>query len=94
MKYCVASTRFSTKTGEILRADFLNAVYFRRGLTCTLGLTNDLIDCDQPRAKLHLGKAKSNHVLKNVFIPRLFTIYQVVGKAKNTRWTSSEINCA
>ena len=30
---------------------FLNAVYFRRGLTCTLGLTNDLIDGGQPRAK-------------------------------------------
>ena len=33
------------------KADFLNAVYFRRGLTCTLGLTNDLIDGGQPRAK-------------------------------------------
>ena len=32
-------------------ADFLNAVYFRRGLTCTLGITNDLIDGGQPRAK-------------------------------------------
>ena len=36
---------------ERLRADFLNAVYFRQGLTCTLGLTNDLIDGGQPRAK-------------------------------------------
>ena len=33
---------------------FLNAVYFRRGLTCTLGLTNDLIDGGQPRAKKFL----------------------------------------
>ena len=33
------------------RADFLNAVYFRRGLTCTLGLKNDLIHGGQPRAK-------------------------------------------
>ena len=49
-----------------LRADFLNAVYVRRGLTCTLGLTNDLIDGDQPRAKPHLRKVKPNHVLKTV----------------------------
>ena len=34
--------------GELLRADFLKAFYFRRGLTCTLGLTNDLIDGGQP----------------------------------------------
>ena len=34
-----------------LWVDFLNAVYFRRSLTCTLGLTNDLIDSGQPRAK-------------------------------------------
>ena len=32
-------------------ANVLNTVYFRRGLTCTLGLTNDLIDGGQPRAK-------------------------------------------
>ena len=50
-----------------LRADFLNAVYFRRGLTCTLGLTNDLIDSGQPRAKPHLRKTKLNHALKTVF---------------------------
>ena len=48
-------------------ADFLNAVYFRRGLTCTLGLTNDLIDGDQPRAKLHLRKAKAKSRFKNRF---------------------------
>ena len=34
-----------------LKADFLNAAYFRRSLTCTLGLTNDLIDGGQPRAE-------------------------------------------
>ena len=33
------------------KGQFLNAVYFRRGLTCALGLTNDLIDGGQPRAK-------------------------------------------
>ena len=58
---------------------FLNAVYFRRSLTCTLGLTNDLIDDGQLRAKPHLRKAKRNHVLKTVFVPRLATVYQVVG---------------
>ena len=62
-----------------LRADFLNAVYFGRGLTCTLGLTNDLIDCGQLRTKPHLRKAKPNHILKTVFSPRLATIYQVIG---------------
>ena len=44
-----------TKT---LRADF-NAVYFRRGLKCILGSTNDLIDGGQPRAKHHIREAKS-----------------------------------
>ena len=44
-----------------LGADSLNAAYFRRGLTCTLTLTNDLIDGGQPRAKPHLRKAKPNH---------------------------------
>ena len=61
------------------RADFLSAVYIRRGVTCTLGLTNDLIEGSQPRAKPHPGKAKPNHVLKTVFSPRLATVYQVVG---------------
>ena len=46
---------FSRQTGkkkiQTYRADYLNAVYFRRGLTCTLGLANDLIDGGQPRAK-------------------------------------------
>ena len=31
-----------------------------------LGLTNDLIDGGQPRAKLHLCKVKPNHILKAV----------------------------
>ena len=45
---------------------FLNAVYFRRGLACTLGFTNDLIDGGQPRAKPHLRKVKPNHVFKTI----------------------------
>ena len=32
-------------------ADVLNAAYFRRGLTCTIGSTNDFIDGGQPRDK-------------------------------------------
>ena len=47
---------------QSFRADFLNAVYFRRGLKCTLGLTNDLIDGSQPRAiynRLHKAKPKT-----------------------------------
>ena len=35
----------------------VNAVYFRQGLTCTIGLTNDLIDGGQPRAKTWFGFA-------------------------------------
>ena len=54
-------------------------IFFKRSLTCTLGLTNDLIDDGQPRAKPHLRKVKPNHVLKTVFSPRLATVYQVVG---------------
>ena len=42
---------FNTSRTPILWAGYINAVYFRRGLTCTLGLTNDLIDGGQPRAK-------------------------------------------
>ena len=45
------------------RADFLNAVYLRRSLTCILGLTNNLIDGGQLRAKPRLRKVKPNHVL-------------------------------
>ena len=73
-----------------LWADVLNAVYFRRGLTCTLGLTNDLIDGGQPRAIPHLCKAKPNHVLKTVFSPR---------RVNHRLWSSrclsqeSKINC-
>ena len=59
--------------------NFFNAVYFRRGRACTLGLTNDLIDGGQPRAKPRLRKAKPDHVLKTVFNPQLATVYQVVG---------------
>ena len=70
---CLYLCFFRTKT---YRADFFNAVYLRRSLTCTLGLTNNLIDGGQPRAKPHLRKAKPNHVLKIVFSPRLATIYQ------------------
>ena len=36
---------------EDVKGRFLDAVYFRRGITRTLGLTNDLIDGSQPRAK-------------------------------------------
>ena len=71
--------------GKKVRADFLNVVYFRRGLTCTIGLTNDLIDGGQPTAKLRLRKAKPSHVLKTVFSPRLATVYHVVGWPKSTR---------
>ena len=53
--------------GIKLTADFLNAVCFRRGLASTPGSTNALIDGGQPKAKLHLRKVKSNHVLKTVF---------------------------
>ena len=70
---------FLSSSTQTLRADFLNAVYFRRCLTCTLGLTNDLIDDGQPKAKPNLHKAKPNHVLKTVFSPRLAAVYQVVG---------------
>ena len=40
-----------------------NQSQFKRGSTCALGLTKDLIDGDQPRAKLHLRKAKLNTFL-------------------------------
>ena len=46
-------------------AGFLNAVYVRQGLMCTLGFTNNLLDSGQLRAKphLHVRKAKQNLVL-------------------------------
>ena len=69
----------ATVVGRNLGPIFLNAVYFRRGLMSTLGLTNDLIDGGQLRAKPHLCKANQNHVLKTVFSPRLATVYQLVG---------------
>ena len=40
-----------SKDEKQIWADNLNTVYFRRSLTCTLELTNDLIDGGQPRAK-------------------------------------------
>ena len=64
MNRCKENLVFGTET---FREIFLNAVYFRRGLTCTLGLTNDLIDGGQPRAKPCLRKAKLSHVLKPGF---------------------------
>ena len=64
-----------------LRADFLKAVYFRRGLTCTLGLTNDLIDSGQPRAKPYLHKVKP-YCFKTVFSPRS------VGHRLSSPWLS------
>ena len=36
---------------------------------CTLGITNDLIDGGQLRAKPHLCKVKPNHILKAVLAP-------------------------
>ena len=52
---------------------------------CTLGLTNDLIDGGQLRAKPRLRKAKPNHVYKTVFIPRLAAVYQVVDYSNSIR---------
>ena len=46
---------------------------------CTLGLTNDLIDGGQLRAKPRVHKVKPDHVLKNLFSPQVATVYQVVG---------------
>ena len=42
----VGEKQIHTKPHKALQADFLNAVYFGRGLTCSLGLTKDLIDSD------------------------------------------------
>ena len=53
---------------QTIRADLLDAVYFRLGLTCTLGLTNDLIDGGQPRAKTRLRKVKPNHGRLKLFL--------------------------
>ena len=46
-------------------------------ITCTLGLTNDLIDSGQARAKLHLCKAKPNHVLKTALALGWLLVNQV-----------------
>ena len=48
----------------MLWANFFYAVYFRQGLTCTLGLTDNLIDGGQRKDP---RKAKPNHVLKMCF---------------------------
>ena len=84
--HSVSVAELVTRTATLTRKNskdfgliFLNAVCFRRGLTCTLGLTNDLIDGRQPTAKPRLRKVKPNYLLKTVFIPRLATVYQVVG---------------
>ena len=66
-------------SNRILPSAQIASVYFRQGRTCTLGLTIDLIDGDQPRTKPHLRKAKPNHVLKTVFSPQLVNVYQVAG---------------
>ena len=47
-------------------------------LAPSLGLTSDLIDSGQPRAKPHLRKVKPNYVLKTILSPQLATVYQVV----------------
>ena len=52
------------------RTEFLNAVYFRQGLTCTLGLTKNLVDGGQPRAKPHLGKVKPRNPTTTTTTPR------------------------
>ena len=53
---------------DYVRAGYLNAVYFKRGLTCISEVKNDLIDGGQPRSKPHLCKAKPNHArFKNRF---------------------------
>ena len=52
--YCREEGCDGKKTAEQcqkLRAEFLNAVYFGRSLTCTLGLIKDLIDDGQPVSK-------------------------------------------
>ena len=63
--------------------DFLNAVYFRQGLACTLGLTNDLIDGGQPRAEPHLCKVKLNRIFKTIFPP-------LISHCLSSRWLTQE----
>ena len=45
------ATKYGPMRIQTLRANVLNAIYFRRDLTCTLVLTNNLVDGGQPRAK-------------------------------------------
>ena len=45
------NTPFDPPSPSTYKADVSNAVYFRQRLTSTLGLTNELIDGGQPRAK-------------------------------------------
>ena len=52
----VLSAQTVMYTGIIELKDVLNAVHFRQGLTCTLGLTNNLIGAGQPRAKTTVFK--------------------------------------
>ena len=59
---------------------FLNAVNFRRGLTCALWLPNALTEAVANRGlKPVYVKVKPNHVLKTVSSPRLAAVYQVIG---------------
>ena len=44
-----------------------------------------MIDGGELRGKAHLGKVKPNHVLENLFSPRLATMYQVVGYPKGLK---------
>ena len=47
----MAKVKLCENESQTLRADFFNGVYFSRDLTCNLGLTNNLIDGSQPKAK-------------------------------------------
>ena len=66
---------------ETLRADFFNAVYFRRGLTCTLGLTKDLIDGGQRMAKPCLYVKRSK-----ITVERLFLALGLPASTKFSHW--------
>ena len=62
-------------------ADLLNAVYFRR--SSVYSWINQRLD----------GRAKPRHVLKNVYRPRLATVYQVVFyTSKKTSFKKSTLN--
>ena len=66
----------STLWADCLKQFILDEVY---------GLTNNLIDCGQPRIKSRLRKAKPNHALKTVYGPRLATFYPVVCYLRSIR---------